>query len=164
MGDAVVGDAMGVKYYDPAVWHRDTWKFRRAEREFQIEIAQRALNDVLEDESRARQFSRMVSLAQSSGKGDVPTLPEVTFSALPGCSNPFTIGTYHLSLLGDTNYVFIRSVSSSARPGCEKNNFPNYPLSIVSKLSQLTLVLLLRSWKRARKETMDTHSRKRKQR
>eukprot|EP00240_Pyramimonas_obovata_P007328 CAMPEP_0118929576 /NCGR_PEP_ID=MMETSP1169-20130426/6531_1 /TAXON_ID=36882 /ORGANISM="Pyramimonas obovata, Strain CCMP722" /LENGTH=173 /DNA_ID=CAMNT_0006871791 /DNA_START=167 /DNA_END=685 /DNA_ORIENTATION=+ len=77
MGEAELGDAMGVKYYDPAVWHRDTWKFRRAEREFQIEIAERALQDVLEDEARIRQFSHMVSTAQNSEKVEHPLLPEV---------------------------------------------------------------------------------------
>eukprot|EP00242_Pyramimonas_sp_CCMP2087_P009322 CAMPEP_0198210222 /NCGR_PEP_ID=MMETSP1445-20131203/19969_1 /TAXON_ID=36898 /ORGANISM="Pyramimonas sp., Strain CCMP2087" /LENGTH=182 /DNA_ID=CAMNT_0043884229 /DNA_START=180 /DNA_END=728 /DNA_ORIENTATION=- len=59
---------MGMKYYDPAVWHRDTWKFRRAEREFQIEIAQHALTEELEDEARFRQFSRMVSLAAEAAQ------------------------------------------------------------------------------------------------
>eukprot|EP00959_Pyramimonas_sp_CCMP1952_P180009 3764151-Pyramimonas_sp.AAC.1 len=69
MGEALeMGDAMGERYYDPAVWHRDTWKFRRAEREFQIEIAQRALSDILEDEARYRQQSRMVALAQTSDR------------------------------------------------------------------------------------------------
>jgi hypothetical protein len=82
----MASETMGMKYYDPAVWHRDTWKFRRAEREFQIEIAQHALTEELEDEARFRQFSRMVSLAAEAAQAprDEPSEEgfEVGFVAL----------------------------------------------------------------------------------